>query len=84
MAQAFRPVLDAGDLSEAKRIAVAVRNLVHDTSTSTSILSTLNLKSELRFVDTSLEPPVAEPGVLTWTIGLVSRASLAGTGWRCS
>ncbi len=43
---------DRGNLSEAKRIAVSIRVLVHDTQSSISLLKQLSLKS-IDFLDTS-------------------------------
>jgi hypothetical protein len=59
---------DAGQHSEAKRLASTIRLLVHDTSRSTSLLRQLEVKDALRFVDTANEPVEAEPGILTWTM----------------
>lgn len=58
---------DAGQIAEAKRLATAIRILVHDTTASTSLLQQLGVKDDLQFVDTS-HPPFPfdlEPGVLT-------------------
>lgn len=44
---------DAGDFSEAKRLATTLRVLLHDSKNSTSLLTQLRLKKELRFIDTS-------------------------------
>ncbi|MEE4540643.1 hypothetical protein V2S66_01515 [Streptomyces sp. V4-01] len=44
---------DAGFESEAKRLAVTVRVLVHDTAQSHSLLHQLGVKSQLGFVDTA-------------------------------
>ena len=60
---------DEGDRSEAKRLAVAIRNLVHDTSTSHSILGQLHAKEKLRFMDTS-HPPLTWPGAVRLDAGL--------------
>lgn len=43
---------DAGDEDEAARIAVVIRVLVHDTKSSTSLLTQLGLKAALRYLDT--------------------------------
>jgi len=56
---------DGGDTSEAKRLAVAIRNLVHDTDKSHSVLTQLHAKEGLRFVDTS-HGPVAFPGAISF------------------
>jgi len=48
-------LFDEGDRSEAKRIAVATRILVHDTDKSISLLTQLNAKNSLEFIDTSFE-----------------------------
>ena len=37
---------------EAKRLAVIVRTLLHDTSKSTSLLSHLSVKSHFKYIDT--------------------------------
>lgn len=42
---------DGGALIEAKRISVQLRVLLHDTLKSHSLLSTLNIKHELKFKD---------------------------------
>ncbi len=44
---------DAGNFSEAKRLATTLRVLLHDSKKSKSLLTQLRLKSELRFVDTA-------------------------------
>ncbi|MBA2670092.1 MAG: SEC-C domain-containing protein [Gemmatimonadetes bacterium] len=59
---------DAGFHSEAKRMATAIRVLVHDTGRSRSLLAQLGGKGTL-FCDTSIAP---EPG------NLLPHASLAG------
>jgi len=52
---------DRGQIAEAKRLATAVRVLVHDTPRARSLLGQLGLKHTLRFSDTSLEPENPEP-----------------------
>lgn len=47
---------DAGVESEAKRLAVNLRVLLHDTGRSTSLLSHLGVKDELPFRNTASEP----------------------------
>ncbi len=44
---------DNGDDSEAKRMAVHIRTLLHDTSNSQSLLKLLSLKEKTTFVDSS-------------------------------
>ena len=61
---------DSGFEGEAKRIAVAIRVLMHDTRLSTSLLGQLGLKSGL-FLDTSF-PDIA--GNLTSHSGLIVTA----------
>lgn len=46
---------DEGYIHEAKRLATSVRVLVHDTQSSSSLLSQLNLKSALGFYDTCMD-----------------------------
>lgn len=45
---------DAGYEAEAKRIAVVIRVLLHDTSSSTSLLSQLGIKDSIDFYDSAL------------------------------
>ena len=47
---------DQGKHTEAKRLAVSVRVLVHDTNSSHSLLGQLNMKDRL-FIDTSTQRP---------------------------
>ena len=70
---------DAGTESEAKRLAVNLRVLLHDTRRSTSLLAHLGVKDELPFRNTASEPP--PPGVIAMFDGglCVIRATL-GTG----
>lgn len=44
---------DAGCEAEAKRLAVTLRVLMHDTASSSSLLEQLGLKSQLMFTDTA-------------------------------
>ncbi len=63
---------DAGDESEAQRLAVTIRNLVHDKSGSTSLLAHLGAKSTLHYVDTRPQmPPGLPPGAIMLHAGLV-------------
>lgn len=60
---------DAGFEAEAKRLAVTLRVLLHDTQTSHSLLTQLGVKSQLRFVDTAdhIDPHnliVSAPGLV--------------------
>lgn len=48
---------DAGEDSEAKRLATVVRTLCHDTPRSTSLLQQLGSLTRLRFVDTIPDRP---------------------------
>jgi len=59
---------DYGDQAEAKRLAGTVRVLLHDTSTSHSLLGQMGLKDTLQFMDSA--PPDA-PGNLLPYQGLV-------------
>lgn len=45
---------DAGHHDEAPRIATTIRVLVHDTPQSTSLLTHLGIKAQLRYVDTGV------------------------------
>lgn len=60
---------DQGSEGEAKRLAVAVRILLHDTGVSTSVLAHLGLKEKISYLDTS-EP--INPLNLAATPGLVA------------
>lgn len=68
---------DAGAESEAKRLATAIRVLVHDTGSSLSLLSQLGLKAQLTYIDTA-EP--INPHNLLPTPGLVTMQVTAGVG----
>lgn len=46
-------LFDAGKKHEAKRLSVTIRVLLHDTSMSKSLLSQLDLKDRLLFLDTA-------------------------------
>ena len=58
---------DSGFDAEAKRLAVSLRVLLHDTSSSRSLLSLLNLKN-IKFYDTAVD---YDPRNLATTWGLV-------------
>jgi hypothetical protein len=67
---------DAGNSSEAKRLAATVRLLVHDTDKSTSLLGQLGLK-DLAFVDGGDTP---SPTNILTTAGLTGmQISAAGS-----
>ncbi len=59
---------DRGDVAEAKRLAVSIRVLLHDTRKSSSLLNQLGMKSAM-FVDTASEHP--QPEIKTSYAGLV-------------
>lgn len=46
-------LFDAGKLHEAKRLAVSIRVLLHDTTMSRSLLNQMNLKHRFLFLDTA-------------------------------
>lgn len=61
---------DDGEVSEAMRIAVTIRVLVHETRRSHSILGILGVKDRLRLIDTADRPPTPDAeGVLHWSMG---------------
>lgn len=68
---------DAGEFAEAKRIATAVRLLVHDTRKSHSLLGQLNLLNR-KFLSTATHP---EAGNLLPYSGLIA-VSLDNPRWR--
>lgn len=45
---------DSGNLAEAKRMAVQIRVLLHDTKESKSLLTQLGWKQDLRYLDTAM------------------------------
>jgi hypothetical protein len=66
---------DAGHQHEAKRLALTIRVLLHDTDGSKSLLEQLALKSALAFLDTRTrrEPPVGVQVLkqIGWPTGIV-------------
>lgn len=70
---------DAGNEPEAKRLAVNLRVLLHDTRSSTSLLAHLGVKNLLPFRNTAADPPPA--GVLMmFGGGLCSIEATLGEG----
>ncbi|WP_147021742.1 SEC-C domain-containing protein [Microvirga aerophila] len=67
-------VYDDGFESEAKRLAVTLRVLLHDTRSSTSVLTHLGIKNQ-PFLDTALKDPHSETPVLKSYSGLVAAYS---------
>src|SRR5262245_21697436 len=63
---------DEGDITEAARLAVTVRVLVHNTKVSTSLLKQLGVQHQLSYPDTARRRTPRPPGVLayTWDAGL--------------
>ena len=59
-------MFDTGNIKYAKQIATNVRVLVHDTKTSTSLLSLLNKKETMKFLTT-----VSSPKNVVYQLGLV-------------
>jgi len=72
---------DGGYKSEAKRLAVVIRVLLHDTNTSTSLLAHLGKKDDILFYDTALD---YDPNHLPSTMGLVIRKANVRKGDRSS
>jgi hypothetical protein len=68
---------DEGYAAEAKRLAVVVRVLIHDTSQSHSLLKQLGVKEGLPFLDTA--DPI-DPNNLLPTPGLVMMRMTTGAG----
>lgn len=71
---------DEGETSEAKRIAVALRVLLHDTDRSESLLKQMNLKDSLHFLDSAgeLDPANLAAG---WSL-VSSRFTMTEDGGR--
>ena len=65
---------DKGSLAEAKRLAVSIRVLVHDTKNSKSLLGQIGLKTSA-FIDTALERP---RDIVTSYAGLVGTSLGSG------
>lgn len=59
---------DAGDRTEAQRIALALRVLLHDSASSHSLLGQLGLLDKLQFHDTSARNPEGQMSIggLVW------------------
>jgi hypothetical protein len=67
---------DSGHEHEAKRIALTLRVLLHDTSASQSLLTQLGIKNKTKFLDTDARLQPRPPGVQRsfptgWPLGLV-------------
>ena len=70
---------DAGDEPEAKRLAVNLRVLLHDTRRSTSLFTHLRVKDKLSFRNTASEPHPPE-AIVVFDGGLCSIRSTLGEG----
>src|SRR5689334_21606817 len=74
---------DEGVDAEAKRLAVSVRTMCHDTRNSQSLLHQLGLLDVLRFVDTAWQMPMKreperEPGTVMVTAFSSPLAPMSG------
>jgi hypothetical protein len=71
---------DAGDRTEAQRLSLIVRKLVHDKRNATSLLTHLGIKDDVRFFDTRPQmPPGFPPGAMMIHSGLVmTRMTIGG------
>jgi hypothetical protein len=67
---------DRGYEAEAKRLAVTLRVLLHDTSQSHSLLGLLEVKDRIRFTNTAAE---IEPDNVLPTLGLVMMLRVRGS-----
>ncbi|MFF8780950.1 hypothetical protein ACF07W_27065 [Streptomyces sp. NPDC015140] len=70
--------LDAGCEAEAKRLAVTLRVLLHDTATSHSLLEQLGVKGQMAFTDTALR--IDPRNLLPSAPGLVIMRMAVGVG----
>jgi hypothetical protein len=77
--EASSQAYDAGFEGEAKRLAVVLRVLLHDTKQSHSLLQQIGVKSRLRFDDSAV--PI-NPSNLLPEPGLVMLKLTAGSGGR--
>jgi len=75
--RASAAAFDAGFEAEAKRLAVVLRVLLHDTKTSASLLGQLGYKARLRFTDTAAR---LNPANLVSSSGLTYMKMEAGVG----
>jgi hypothetical protein len=75
--EASNELFDAGRLSEAKRMALAVRVLVHQTNNSHALINQLELENTLTWVDTAGIP---DPRNLLPTSGLTQFKLDIGSG----
>jgi hypothetical protein len=60
---------DAGVISEGKRIALAIRVLVHDTGNSTSLLKHLNIKDRIEYGHSKKPEPDLERAIVFYGVG---------------
>jgi hypothetical protein len=67
---------DAGCEAEAKRLAVTLRVLLHDTASSSSLFEQLGVKSQMRFTDTAAR--IIPTNLLPEAPGLVLMQMTAG------
>lgn len=66
---------DEGNKTEAKRIAVSLRVLLHDTSISHSLLGQLGIKNSIQFQHVcGLDPAAGEP-VIFWGVSIANYGS---------
>ena len=72
-------LFDGGRRTEAKRLAVTIRVLLHDTSTSKSLLGQLGLKDRLVFLDTA--GPVNRKNLMPLTPMLHFTSTMTSEGW---
>lgn len=78
--QSSSKAYDDGNEPEAKRLAVTLRVLLHDTRHSVSLLSHLGVKDQLPFVDTA-SPGVPPGAIVFFNGGLCNiRKTLGGDG----
>lgn len=71
---------DGGFDAEAKRLAVTLRVLLHNTSMSHSLLGLLGIKEKFRYVNTA--EPINRTNLLPQTFGLVIAEITTGVGAR--
>jgi hypothetical protein len=70
---------DAGEEAEAKRLAVTLRVLLHDTRNSVSLLKHLGIKGQLSFVNTVV-PDLLPGAIVVFDGGLCSARKTLGQG----
>jgi hypothetical protein len=77
-------LFDDGAEDEILRLAISIRVLVHDTSSSASVLEQLGMKATVTYLDSYIPPPASGDGGLIWHMGAgIAGLSADGSGRPC-